>query len=128
MRKNVKDNMKNMNFKVKTIERILKTIIGDANVSSGSSVINTHGQDCSYHVGQNPDLVAWPKNREQISEIAKLCSSHRFPIIPYGTGTGLEGGLSALNGGLCLNLQKLDQILDYNPEDFDVKVQPGITR
>ena len=120
--------MKNMNFKVKTIERILKTIIGDTNVSSGSSVIKIHGQDCSHHIGQNPDLVAWPQNKEQISEIAKLCSSQRFPIVPYGTGTGLEGGLSAIKGGLCLNLQKMDQILDYNPEDFDVKVQPGITR
>ena len=38
------------------------------------------------------------------------------------------GGLSAQNGGICLNLSKLDKILDYHPEDFDVKVQPGVTR
>ena len=43
-------------------------------------------------------------------------------------GTGLEGGLSAKNGGICINLQKLNQILDYNPDDFDVKVQAGVTR
>ena len=60
--------------------------------------------------------------------MAKFCSSERLPIIPYGTGTGLEGGLSAHQGGVCLNLQKLDQVLEYNPEDFDVKVQAGVTR
>ena len=38
------------------------------------------------------------------------------------------GGLSAPYGGICLNLSKLDKILDYHPEDFDVKVQPGVTR
>ena len=54
--------------------------------------------------------------------------SERLPIIPYGTGTGLEGGLTASKGGVCMNLQKLDQVLDYNPEDFDVKVQAGVTR
>ena len=40
----------------------------------------------------------------------------------------IAGGLSAQNGGICLNLSKLDKVLDYHPEDFDVKVQPGITR
>jgi len=73
-------------------------------------------------------LVVWPSEVEEVQEIARFCSSQRIPMIPYGTGTGLEGGLSAQNGGICLNLSKLDKILDYHPEDFDVKVQPGVTR
>ena len=88
----------------------------------------THGEDCSHHSGATPDLVVWPKDVTDVSEIAKFCNCERLPIIPYGTGTGLEGGLTASKGGLCMNLQKLNQVLDYNPEDFDVKIQAGVTR
>ena len=58
----------------------------------------------------------------------KMCNADRIPVIPYGTGTGLEAGISALKGGLCLDLSKMDRILDYHPEDFDVVVEPGVTR
>ena len=58
----------------------------------------------------------------------KMCHADGIPVIPYGTGTGLEAGISALKGGLCLDLSKMDQILDYHPEDFDVVVEPGVTR
>ncbi len=61
-------------------------------------------------------------------QICKLCYSDNIPIIPFGTGTGLEAGISALYGGICVDLSKMDQILDYHPEDFDVAVQPGVTR
>ena len=110
------------------VERLLKTLIGELNVSAGLSHRQNHGQDCSYHIGKHPDLVAWPQSTLEVMEIAKVCSQYKFPIVAYGTGTGLEGGLSAEQGGLCLNLQKMDGILDYSPEDFNVTVQPGTTR
>ena len=82
----------------------------------------------SHHKSESPELVVWPHTVEQIQELARICSSNRIPLIPYGTGTGLEGGISAIKGGICVNLQNLNQILEYNPQDFDVKIQPGITR
>ena len=54
--------------------------------------------------------------------MCKACYVDHCPIIPYGTGTGLEAGISALYGGVCIDLSKMDEIHDYNPEDFDVKV------
>ena len=57
-----------------------------------------------------------------------MANADRIPIVPYGTGTGLEAGISALAGGICLDLSKMDKILEYNPEDFDVCVEPGVTR
>ena len=61
-------------------------------------------------------------------QICKLCFAENIPIIPHGTGTGLESGISALYGGICLDLTKMDAITDYHPEDFDVCVRPGVTR
>ena len=60
--------------------------------------------------------------------MCKICHEKNIPIIPHGTGTGLEAGISALHGGICIDLQKMDDILDYHPEDFDVSVRPGVTR
>ena len=54
-------------------------------------------------------------------QVCKVCYDEDCPVIPYGTGTGLEAGISAIYGGVCIDLSKMDQIHDYNPEDFDVQ-------
>lgn len=61
-------------------------------------------------------------------QILKMCHAETIPVIPFGTGTGLEAGISALHGGICLDLSNMEAITDYHPEDFDVVVQPGVTR
>ena len=63
-----------------------------------------------------------------IPQVCQFCNKESVPIIPYGTGTGLESGISALFGGVCIDMSKMDDIFDYHAEDFDVKVQPGVTR
>ena len=63
-----------------------------------------------------------------VLQVCKVCHEDNVPIIPYGTGTGLEAGISAVQGGVCVDLSKMDEIHDYNPEDFDVRVRPGVTR
>ncbi|XP_068116052.1 probable D-lactate dehydrogenase, mitochondrial isoform X3 [Hyperolius riggenbachi] len=60
--------------------------------------------------------------------MAQLCYAQNVPIIPFGTGTGLEGGVSAMMGGVCFNMTRMDRILNLNAEDFYVTVEPGVTR
>lgn len=43
-----------------------------------------------------PDAVVWPQNVEQLQEMVALCHQHRVPMVPFGTGTGLEGGVNAV--------------------------------
>ncbi|XP_053558908.1 probable D-lactate dehydrogenase, mitochondrial isoform X2 [Bombina bombina] len=57
-----------------------------------------------------------------------MCYEHNVPLIPFGTGTGLEGGVSAIKGGVCFNMTRMDKILNLNAEDFSVTVEPGVTR
>lgn len=65
---------------------------------------------------------------EQVSAIARICNENKVPIIPFGTGTGIEGGVVAIHGGVTIDLKEMDQVLQVNEEDFDCVVQPGVTR
>ncbi|XP_069353954.1 probable D-lactate dehydrogenase, mitochondrial isoform X1 [Eulemur rufifrons] len=106
----------------------LKAVVGTPHVSTAAVVRAQHGQDESVHRCQPPDAVVWPQNVDQVSQVAALCYSQGVPIIPFGTGTGVEGGVCAVQGGVCINLTHMDRILELNVEDFSVVVEPGVTR
>ncbi|KAK6185490.1 hypothetical protein SNE40_007712 [Patella caerulea] len=106
----------------------LQGVVGKSNISTAEAVREQHGHDESYHPTSLPDCVIFAENTEQVSHIAKLCNNSRTPLIPFGTGTGLEGGINAIKGGVCLNLSKMDKILSVNQEDFDATVEAGVSR
>uniref|UniRef100_A0A8C6X6U4 Probable D-lactate dehydrogenase, mitochondrial n=1 Tax=Naja naja TaxID=35670 RepID=A0A8C6X6U4_NAJNA len=106
----------------------LRAIVGAPNVSTATVIREQHGQDESMHRNCPPDAVAWPRSVEEVSLLAAMCYSRGVPVIPFGTGTGLEGGVTAVQGGVCVNLTKMDQISELNPEDFTVAVEAGVTR
>lgn len=64
---------------------------------------------------------------EQVSQIVKICYQNNVPIIPFGTGTGIEGGTNAIRGGVCIDVGKMNQVLEVNEADFDCTVQAGVT-
>ncbi|XP_033753806.1 probable D-lactate dehydrogenase, mitochondrial isoform X2 [Pecten maximus] len=103
-------------------------IVGNENVSTTDAVREQHGHDESYHVTSPPDIVAFAENTDHVSQVARLCNNHEVPLIPFGSGTGLEGGINALKGGLCLDLSKMKKIVSVNAEDFDCTVEAGVTR
>ncbi|XP_036391187.1 probable D-lactate dehydrogenase, mitochondrial [Megalops cyprinoides] len=105
-----------------------RAVTGEEGVSLGVAIREQHGRDESVHRCRPPDVVVFPRSAEEVSALAKICHHHRLPIIPFGTGTGLEGGVGAVKGGVCFSLRNMDRILDLHPEDFDVTVEPGVTR
>ncbi|XP_053304412.1 probable D-lactate dehydrogenase, mitochondrial [Spea bombifrons] len=106
----------------------LRSVVGDANISTAMAVREQHGRDESMHRCRPPDVVVWPQHVEHVSKLAELCYKYEVPIIPFGTGTGLEGGVSAVKGGVCFNMTQMDKILNLSTEDFHVTVEPGVTR
>uniref|UniRef100_A0A8B9FWV0 Probable D-lactate dehydrogenase, mitochondrial n=1 Tax=Amazona collaria TaxID=241587 RepID=A0A8B9FWV0_9PSIT len=106
----------------------LRAVVGTPNVSTAMAVREQHGHDESMHVCAPPDAVVWPHAVGQVQELAALCYRYRVPMVPFGTGTGLEGGVNAVQGGVCFDLSHMDTIMELSLEDFSVSVEPGVTR
>src|SRR5215510_9589129 len=105
----------------------LKKLYGDR-VSTAHAVREQHGKDISYHEAHLPDAVVFAESVEEVQQIVQLCARNKTPIIPFGTGTSLEGHISAPNGGISLDVSRMNRILQVNEADLDVVVQPGVTR
>ncbi|KAM6063740.1 LOW QUALITY PROTEIN: putative D-lactate dehydrogenase, mitochondrial [Theristicus caerulescens] len=106
----------------------LRAVVGGPNVSTAMAVREQHGHDESMHTCAPPDAVVWPQAVGQVQELAALCYRCRVPMVPFGTGTGLEGGVNAVQGGVCFDLSRMDAIAELSLEDFSVAVEPGVTR
>jgi D-lactate dehydrogenase (cytochrome) len=105
----------------------LKKLFGDR-VSTAHSVREQHGKDISFHEAHLPDAVVFAESAEEVQQIVQLCARLKTPIIPFGTGTSLEGHISAPNGGISLDVSRMNKVLQVNESDLDVVVQPGVTR
>lgn len=106
---------------------ILKGLFADR-CSDLAVDLDQHAKDVSHHKPCLPDCVVFPQTNDEVAEIARLCHEHRVPVIPFGTGTAVEGGVVAIHGGVCVDLSCMKRILRFSPDDMDVTVQAGVTR
>jgi len=72
--------------------------------------------------------VVFPETNEEVSGILKLCNDHKVPVVPFGTGTSLEGNVVGNDKGITISLEKMNKILEVNASDFDCRVQANVTR
>jgi len=105
----------------------LHAIVGQR-LTTAPAAREQHGHDESYHASQPPDVVVFAASTEEVSDIVKVCARRRVPVIPFGTGTSLEGHVAALEGGVCIDLGQMNEVLAVNVEDMDCTVQAGVTR
>ena len=82
-----------------------------------------HGSDESHHVAFPPDAVAYVESTDEVAFVAQVCQRTGTPLIPFGAGTSLEGNVAALQGGICVDLSRMNRILRCPPEDIDVTVE-----
>ena len=110
-----------------TIETELKAIFGDRYSTSTSTRSNySRGEDTYDPVLSK--AVIFPESNEEISTILKLCNEKNIPVVPFGTGTSLEGNVVGNADGITISLEKMNKILSVNVEDFDCRVQANVTR
>ena len=109
------------------LQKKLHSMLGDRFSTSESIRTNySHGEDVF-----DPILslaVVFPNSNEEVSQIVKLCNDHKTPIIPFGTGTSLEGHVLGNKNGITLSLENMNKILSINSEDFDCRVESFVTR
>ncbi|MCF8465860.1 MAG: FAD-binding protein [Sneathiella sp.] len=96
--------------------------------STATAVREQHGKDESWHFPQAPDVVCFARSTQEVSDIVKICAAHKVPIVPFGAGTSLEGHVNAVEGGVSIDLNEMNEILRVSPEDLDCTVQPGVRR
>ncbi|MGH3357348.1 MAG: FAD-binding oxidoreductase [Nocardioidaceae bacterium] len=108
------------------VVRELFSLLGERLVTS-EAVREQHGHDESYHEGHPPDAVAFVESTDEVSEVLSVCHAARMPVVPFGVGTSLEGGVCAVSGGVCLDLSGMNRVLDISEPDLDATVQAGVT-
>jgi D-lactate dehydrogenase (cytochrome) len=109
------------------LQKELIAILGDRFSTSESVRLNySHGEDVFDPVLSQ--AIVFPNSNEEISKIVKLCNQYIVPIVPFGTGTSLEGHVVGNEDGITLSLENMNKILEINTEDFDCRVQAYVTR
>jgi D-lactate dehydrogenase (cytochrome) len=107
--------------------RELEAIVGAENLSTGESVIALCSRDESYYTPETPpQVVVMPGSTEQVSAVMRIASAHRIPVTARGAGTSIEGNPVPLYGGIVLDMQRMNRIIDILPEDFVAVVEPAV--
>ncbi len=99
-----------------------------ARCSTALAVRQQHGRDESVFDVPPPQAVVFVDTEAEVARVVSLCAAHRVPVIPYGAGSSLEGHLLAVQGGISLDVSRMDRVLRIDAEDLTVTVQPGVTR
>ncbi len=112
---------------IQTAVEQLRTLLGDR-VNTSRAERELHGENESYYQKVLPDAVVYPESTEEVSEILKICNTEGCPVVAFGAASCLEGQHLATQGGISLDMNRMNRVLSINAEDLNVVVQPGVTR
>ena len=105
----------------------LKKLFGER-CSTALAVREHHGKDESSFTVPPPSAVVFAESTADVAAAVKLAAHYKTPVIPFGVGSSLEGHLLAIQGGISIDVSRMNQVLRVNAEDLTVTVQPGVTR
>ncbi|MFN3483420.1 FAD-binding oxidoreductase [Rhabdaerophilum calidifontis] len=112
---------------IAALTRDLQARFGNRAVTS-EAVRRQHAHTLTWLENQPPDIVVFAEDAAEVAEIVRLSAARRVPVIPFGTGSSLEGHVNAPYGGVSIDLSALKRIIAVHPEDLDCVVEPGVTR
>ena len=115
----------------KPLPAVLLAALGaifEERLSTTQAVRDHHGRDESAYDPMLPDAVVFAHSTDEVAAAVTLCSRYEIPIIPYGTGTSLEGHVLALHGGVTIDVSQMDKVVAIHAEDLTATVQAGVTR
>jgi D-lactate dehydrogenase (cytochrome) len=114
----------------KTVDAAVRALaqrFGNRLVTS-QAVREQHANTTTWIENEPPDAVVFPQSSEDVQDIVRICAAHRMPVIPFGTGTSLEGHVNAPFGGVSIDVRDMNRVLEVHAEDLDCVVEPGVTR
>ncbi|WP_156290550.1 FAD-binding oxidoreductase [Oceanobacillus salinisoli] len=113
---------------VKNVIAELREFLENDQISTNPTILEQHSKDESYHTPSLPDVVVFPKNSQEVSQIVKTANKHNMHITPFGLGSCLEGHVIPYRHGITIDFSLMNSVLEIKEKDFIVKVQPGVTR
>ncbi len=106
----------------------LISALGAEHVRSGDAIHPDDLHDESLHARKpTPLAVVRPGSTSDVAAIARIASAHGVAVTPRGSGTGLSGGATPVNGGLVVSFSRMNQVLRVDADDHVAVVQPGVT-
>src|SRR3989304_1486665 len=97
-------------------------------VVTSRAVREQHANTTTWYANEPPDAVVFPQSPADVQTIVRTCAAHGVPVIPFGTGTSLEGHVNAPFGGVSIDLSRMNRVLAVHEADLDCVVEPGVTR
>ncbi|KAJ5088821.1 D-lactate dehydrogenase [Penicillium angulare] len=106
----------------------IRQILGEDGVSLDKDDIEEHSYSewSTSNSKERPVAVITPQTTEEVSEIAKICTRHRVPMIPFGAGSSVEGNFSAPFSGVCIDVSQMNKVISFYEEDMNITVQAGV--
>ncbi len=99
------------------------------NCSTALVIREQHGRDESaFTTVPPPAAVVFAEKTQDVADAVALAAQYQVPVIPFGVGSSLEGHLLAVQGGISIDVSRMNRILSINADDLTVTVQPGVTR
>jgi D-lactate dehydrogenase (cytochrome) len=106
----------------------LEDVLPEGRIVSDADEVERHaGGIFTYHAPRPPDAVVCPESREEVAEVLRFASGRGIPVVPFGEGSSLEAHTIPVQGGISLDLGRMDEIVEVRPDDFVARVQPGVT-
>jgi D-lactate dehydrogenase (cytochrome) len=105
----------------------LATTFGDR-LTLSPATREQHANTTTWLANEPPDAVVYPRSAAEVQCVVRICAAHGVPVIPFGTGTSLEGQVNAPFGGICIDFRDMNRVLAVHAQDLDCVVEPGVTR
>lgn len=110
------------------MKEVLLKQLGKEKVSTSESQLYRHSKDESPYEAVTPDVVCFPETRKDVEQVLKIAREYQVPVVPFGIGSGLEGQAIPVQKGISLDFERMNQVLEFSPEDMTITVEPGVTR
>lgn len=105
----------------------LKQVVGPEDVHTDPETLEEYSRDQSFVRPCRPDFVAFAKSVEEVQEVVKIANKHRIPVVPFSSGNDFRGATIPAEGGIILNLSKMNKIIEINKQCRFAIVEPGVT-
>lgn len=104
----------------------LQRLLGDR-CTTNPTQLEHHAHGESWHPPGQPDVVTYPVTTDETSAIVRIAAEHGAPLVPFGMGSALEGHVNAVNGGVSIDLSRMNRVLRVSVDDLDATVEAGVT-